>query len=219
MTIAREEAIAQVVDDLLIKMSVDERIERLESMMCEDWSSDPGWNRLPHDVRDDLDEQVEIENAADPRYDPPLRMTLRLELSRASNEYLSRSIADQGRELQPVRGEEPQLVACPCCGLRSLDERGQYDICSVCWWEDDGQDNDRADRESGGPNGRLSLTQGRINFLKFGISDPMRTDLRQNQDPVFKYAQGRLFELSSDGLSVAEPAAGWTGQVENDEVG
>src|SRR3569833_2977032 len=35
---------------------------------------------------------------------------------------------------------ECQVFRCPCCGVRTLIERGGYDICSVCFWEDDGQD-------------------------------------------------------------------------------
>jgi hypothetical protein len=41
---------------------------------------------------------------------------------------------------------------------------------------------DAADNVRGGPNYHLSLTQGRINFLKHGISDPDREDLREHQD-------------------------------------
>jgi hypothetical protein len=26
---------------------------------------------------------------------------------------------------------------CPCCGYMTLDERGMFDICVVCFWEDD----------------------------------------------------------------------------------
>src|SRR3954447_19194782 len=26
---------------------------------------------------------------------------------------------------------------CPCCGYYTLDSRGSFDICQVCWWEDD----------------------------------------------------------------------------------
>lgn len=28
--------------------------------------------------------------------------------------------------------------ACPVCRVPSLNERGQYEICQVCWWEDEG---------------------------------------------------------------------------------
>src|SRR5437016_11088378 len=61
--------------------------------------------------------------------------------------------------------------ACPCCGYRTLDERGGYDICPVCFWEDDGQDDEDADVVRGGPNGKLSLTKARSNFREVGASE------------------------------------------------
>jgi hypothetical protein len=60
---------------------------------------------------------------------------------------------------------------CPCCGCRTLDERGGYDICPVCFWEDDGQHEHDADMVRGGPNGGLSLTQARSNYHQFGACD------------------------------------------------
>jgi hypothetical protein len=30
------------------------------------------------------------------------------------------------------------MHACPCCGYRTLPGRGDYDLCPVCGWEDDG---------------------------------------------------------------------------------
>ncbi len=61
--------------------------------------------------------------------------------------------------------------ACPCCGYITLSERGGYEICPVCFWEDDGQDDKDADRVRGGPNQRLSLTEARNNFAAFGACD------------------------------------------------
>jgi Cysteine-rich CPCC len=60
---------------------------------------------------------------------------------------------------------------CPCCGCRTLDERGGSDICPVCFWEDDGQDEGDAEVVRGGPNGALSLTQARENYLRFGACE------------------------------------------------
>jgi hypothetical protein len=57
---------------------------------------------------------------------------------------------------------------CPCCGYLTLGERGSYEICPICSWEDDGQDNHDADEVRGGPNYKLSLTQARQNYREFG---------------------------------------------------
>jgi hypothetical protein len=44
-------------------------------------------------------------------------------------------------------------------------------MCPVCFWEDDGQDDADADVIRGGPNGQLSLTEARANYIRFGASD------------------------------------------------
>ncbi|MFD6067012.1 MULTISPECIES: CPCC family cysteine-rich protein [Amycolatopsis] len=61
--------------------------------------------------------------------------------------------------------------ACPCCGCLTVGERGAYEICPVCFWEDDGQDEHDADVVRGGPNGRLSLTVARLNFELHGACE------------------------------------------------
>lgn len=53
---------------------------------------------------------------------------------------------------------------CPCCGYPTLDERAAFDICVLCNWEDDGQDDLNADEVWGGPNAGYSLTEARKNF-------------------------------------------------------
>lgn len=53
---------------------------------------------------------------------------------------------------------------CPCCGFQSLTERGNYEICPLCKWEDDGQDDPHADEVWGGPNDDYSLSEARKNF-------------------------------------------------------
>jgi hypothetical protein len=69
------------------------------------------------------------------------------------------------------RAPEGGPYQCPCCGYLTLAERGLYEICTVCFWEDDGQDDHDADRVRGGPNGRLSLTEARRNFHAMGACD------------------------------------------------
>jgi len=67
--------------------------------------------------------------------------------------------------------EKRPTYRCPCCGCLTLCGRGGYEICPVCFWEDDGQDDHDADEVRGGPNAELSLTQARTNFREFGASD------------------------------------------------
>lgn len=64
------------------------------------------------------------------------------------------------------RGGGP--YTCPCCGHATLDERGGYDICRECWWEDDGQDDHDSAVVRGGPNGRTSLDEARADYVAGG---------------------------------------------------
>nr|WP_238547347.1 CPCC family cysteine-rich protein [Actinoplanes friuliensis] len=78
---------------------------------------------------------------------------------------------------QPVCEMRHAGCACPCCGYVTLEQRGEYEICPVCFWEDDGQDDHDAHEVRGGPNRALSLTQARANFAAFGASDERRRHL------------------------------------------
>ena len=69
------------------------------------------------------------------------------------------------------RPDGMQRFACPCCGHLTLAGRGGFEICPVCFWEDDGQDDGDAATVRGGPNGPLSLEQARRNYASFGASD------------------------------------------------
>ena len=63
------------------------------------------------------------------------------------------------------------IYRCPCCHCRTLHERGGYEICPICFWEGDGQDNHDAAEVRGGPNRLLSLIEARRNFEAFGASE------------------------------------------------
>ena len=72
-------------------------------------------------------------------------------------------------------GPDGSKCACPCCGFLTLRERGRFEICPVCSWEDDGQDDADASVVRGGPNGSLSLEDARKNFRQFGACDERST--------------------------------------------
>lgn len=66
---------------------------------------------------------------------------------------------------------EGQRYACPCCRHLTLEERGGYEICPVCFWEDDGQDEVELHAVRGGSNGSLSLAEARKNFAACGACE------------------------------------------------
>jgi Cysteine-rich CPCC len=90
---------------------------------------------------------------------------------------------------QRLREQEREgaRATCPCCGYPTIKGRGAYDICSLCGWEDDGQDDSercphlRAYFENehgraayadpscvlGGPNTDYSLAEARENFAQY----------------------------------------------------
>ena len=78
---------------------------------------------------------------------------------------------------------------CPCCGYQTLTELpGNYEICEICFWEDDPVQLAQLDLV-GGAN-HVSLRQARQNFEQFGASEqrvlafvrrPTTADKRQSQ--------------------------------------
>jgi len=55
---------------------------------------------------------------------------------------------------------------CFICGYKTLDSRCEWDICPVCFWEDDVLWNGSEDCVSS-VNG-LSVSEAQANFIKFG---------------------------------------------------
>jgi len=66
-----------------------------------------------------------------------------------------------------------ELFTCQCCGYKTLKEgtRDSYEICKVCFWEDDLVQNEDPNYE-GGAN-EVSLIQAQMNFIMFGVSEIM----------------------------------------------
>lgn len=58
---------------------------------------------------------------------------------------------------------------CPCCGYYTLESVGEYDICPVCYWEDDASQ--EADPEMEGGANELCLRECRENFLRVGACE------------------------------------------------
>jgi hypothetical protein len=65
---------------------------------------------------------------------------------------------------------------CYCCGYKTLTEApAEYDICPVCYWEDDGKGFLGKDTPSSVNQG-LRLSEAQANYKKFGAASPNHKD-------------------------------------------
>jgi hypothetical protein len=73
----------------------------------------------------------------------------------------------------------PVKSACPCCGHLTLDGRNNYDICPVCFWEDDGTGDepvlhpfhDEPTLQSPANKG-MTLSEARANYASCSACEP-----------------------------------------------
>ena len=66
--------------------------------------------------------------------------------------------------------DEPKKYKCPCCGYFTFEKKERrYDICPVCFWEDD-PEQFKNPLLHGGAN-HVSLTEARVNYQHFSASD------------------------------------------------
>jgi hypothetical protein len=95
---------------------------------------------------------------------------------------------------------------CPCCGYPTLMDRGGFEVCWVCYWEDDGQDDPYADQVWGGPNGSLSLSEAREKYEQDAASGKSY-EVPAFDTPVMRRIMSRIFETYSEMLYETEETA------------
>ncbi|MEF7563625.1 MULTISPECIES: CPCC family cysteine-rich protein [Bacillus] len=57
---------------------------------------------------------------------------------------------------------------CPCCGYKTLDSEGDYDICEICYWEDDPFQKEN-ELETGA--NKVTLIEAQKNFIRYGACE------------------------------------------------
>lgn len=88
-----------------------------------------------------------------------------------------------------------KLYTCPCCGYKTLEEEppGSFEICPICYWEDDNVQFETPHYE-GGAN-KTSLYQAQRNFLAYGAScedsipfsrSPLPSDIKDQNFKITK---------------------------------
>ncbi|MFZ6654014.1 CPCC family cysteine-rich protein [Undibacterium sp. TJN19] len=160
--LTRDEAIDLLVQRDLARLSREER----EALLLDWWSidaGDPDYEGLPDLLKVMIARTDEPGNPKGAIYDPLLKIALKHSYTGVVNSYLKNQIALLGLD-DVVKGDVEELATCPCCGYRSLEESAAYDICRVCFWEDDGTT--EFDRHSG-PN-HMTLRDAQQNFQRIG---------------------------------------------------
>ena len=79
------------------------------------------------------------------------------------NDYIAKLLYELLDTDVSIEGSAENLFKCPCCQYKTLDMRGEYEICPVCQWEDDGNDDDSLYRYSS-PN-RMPLFEAILQIM------------------------------------------------------
>ena len=202
----RKEVLEKYITIVISNYSKDEREEALTSLLLGNWSDTNGWTALPLEIQEEFESEELLNSFGDQKYDEILRFKLRDDFKGIINEFLS-----QQTGIEITTGVPDDLESCPCCGFKTLEKRDDFEICMICWWEDDGTDNNVGDKYGIGPNDVADLTVARFNYLEFGIYNPERNDLKELCDNPKKFKQGRIFKLN-DKNQIIEVNTNWIGE-------
>lgn len=190
--LTRKEAIERIVEEsLLPHLADDERRWHVESALLglgycffsyledgEEWPEmEEDRAELQQEYGEDLPlveklcremhREEDLKSDLGPECDGIVRKYLSSGWRGVSNEYLVSRLTELGYEHVDLSDEPAMLARCPCCGYRTLEQRGDYECCPVCFWEDSGAD----DPNDGvlGPN-HITLSEARKNFERIGVS-------------------------------------------------
>lgn len=160
-----------------------------ERLLLDWWTidaDDPEYGALPEALRDELGHSDQPGDVESSRYDPLLALALRRSFVGVVNSYLERQLSKLGLHPVAIEGRPEPMAACPCCGYQSLSERGQYEICKVCFWEDNGSNDPDC---LSGPN-HMTLREARENFRRLGaVSEQARASVLP--DGRERYSRGQ----------------------------
>lgn len=120
-----------------------EKLSELEPYW--DWDEDsPGWSRLPWPVREEM---LRRPGSAPRLWRSTYDAFFEFLEEDARRIVLTEALLTEARDLdlpvpasEPIEGEPDPAERCPCCGFRTFEWRGEYDVCPVCLWEDDSSD-------------------------------------------------------------------------------
>ncbi|CCK78790.1 CPCC family cysteine-rich protein [Desulfobacula toluolica] len=134
-----------------------ETIKTPQWFITDEWKSVPLW----------LQKQFKLGHMARGitynQYNLIISVWLHDRLKAVSNDYLLKYLKNINIQTNCIEGNPPLLQSCPCCGYKTLSSLGNYDICIVCKWENNGYDNTYGIDDMNNPN-HSSLMESRFFF-------------------------------------------------------
>lgn len=115
------------------------------------------------------------------------RKYIEYEFKYVSNAYLKSLLSAHFNTPVEISGKTPKLYPCPCCAYKTLKLRGEYFICRVCYWEDDGSGSDLNIYSNAN---HMTLAEAKMNWEKTGlVIDNLANIERIDQQRFLKYSR------------------------------
>ncbi len=162
----RKEAIIKIAELKISNLNKHERAGYLIGLWSID-KADEEFHSLPDALKKEMEENEEYGNPANKKYNPLILKALIYKFKGVRNEYIERVFNQLTNREVLVKEEIEKFESCPCCGYKTLEERNAWNICKVCYWEDDGIED--LDVRSG-PN-RMTLRKAKENYKEFGACE------------------------------------------------
>ena len=156
--ISREDAMTLLAWQKLLTMHPEKRKDIVAEILIES---------------DKADDEIEDAHVDGPEYNHDIVDYLRTGLLNVTNEFIAEDLKELYHHDIGIDGAPLIYAPCPCCGYRTVEESGAYDVCPNCYWEDDGNE----DPTKYSSVNHLTLQQGRDNYKQMGASDPAYIDI------------------------------------------
>ncbi|PKF73282.1 CPCC family cysteine-rich protein [Chryseobacterium sp. PMSZPI] len=84
-----------------------------------------------------------------------------------------------------VSGKARELISCSCCNYKTILEKGNYEICKVCFWEDDGI----TDESKYSAVNHMTLREAIESFNKIGVISDVFLKFSVNDNKLRYYKE------------------------------
>lgn len=158
-----------------------------EAMIFDIWHSldknEKDFQNLSQELKNDILNRENPDFKCTKKYDELVILYIIETYKGVKNEFIANKLEQYVKTEIIIEGKVEALKKCPCCSYKTLEERGQYFICPVCFWEDDGNN----DPEKVSSCNQLTLKEARLNFEKDEVITEKSEKFEERDNPKEKY--------------------------------